>query len=252
MQFLDRLTTILVTATVTSIVWIVFGGTLIELAENRQGEESLRPAEAAPSPESGADTGATGEDQDQPEDRPQDTGTTAPPLDPPPSPGPSPSEEAGQSAMRLRIPVMNVAASELSDTFLDRRGEESVRLHEAIDIMAPEGTSVVAAAPGTIAKLHRSKAGGNAIYVRSPDRTIIHYYAHLSEYAKGLREGQRIRAGQRLGMVGSSGNASPEAPHLHFAIFETTADAEWWEPANAINPYPLLVPGGARGAVDEN
>ena len=141
---------------------------------------------------------------------------------------------------------MNIAASELTDTFSDRRADDGVRLHEAIDIMAPEGTSVLAAAPGTVAKLHRSKAGGNAIYVRSPDRRRIFYYAHLAEYAEGLSEGQRIRAGQRLGTVGSSGNASPQAPHLHFAILETTADAAWWEPANAINPYPLLIAGRAQ------
>ncbi|QIQ86236.1 M23 family metallopeptidase [Erythrobacter sp.] len=234
MKFLDRLTTILVTATLTSVLWIVFGGTVIELAENRRGDDSLRPAEAAPSPQAADTSEQAGAGDDE---------VPVPSLDPPePTAGADPSEARSDPAT-LRIPVMNVAASELSDTFADRRGENSVRLHEAIDIMAPEGTSVVAAAPGTVAKLHRSKAGGNAIYVRSPDRRRIYYYAHLAEYAEGLREGQRIRAGQRLGTVGSSGNASPQAPHLHFAILETTEDAAWWEPANAINPYPLLVAG---------
>jgi murein DD-endopeptidase MepM/ murein hydrolase activator NlpD len=233
MTFFDRLTTILVTATLTSVVWIVFGGTLMELAEGREGEESVRPAEAAPSPEPAATLAL-------PEEEPRGDATKAAPLDPPPSPSPDPSPTQN----RLRIPVMNVSADELTDTFLDRRGDASTRLHEAIDIMAPEGTSIVAAAPGTIAKLHRSGAGGNSIYVRSPDRKRIYYYAHLSDYAEGLREGQRIREGQRLGMVGSTGNADPAAPHLHFAVFETTADAEWWEPANAVNPYPLLTGGG--------
>jgi len=244
MKLLDRLTTILVTATLTSIVWIVFGGTLIELAEDRRGAESVRPAEAAPSPDSedrrqeGDLAAAKGELETASEEAPDAThGDSLPPRDTP---------DDTTLPATLRIPVMNVAASELTDTFSDQRGEWGVRLHEAIDIMAPEGTSVLAAAPGTIAKLHRSKPGGNAIYVRSPDRRTIYYYAHLAEYADGLREGQRIRAGQRLGTVGSSGNASPEAPHLHFAILETTADADWWEPANAINPYPLLVAGRER------
>ena len=71
-------------------------------------------------------------------------------------------------------------------------------------------------------------------------RETIYYYAHLDEYAEGLKEGQRVRRGQRLGTVGSSGNASEDAPHLHFAIMQTTKDAEWWEPANALNPYTLL------------
>lgn len=233
MTFLDRLTTILVTATLTSVVWIVFGGTLMELAESRQAAESVRPAQAAPSPDAAAGAVA-GDAQEAPPDPSLDT--AGPAID-------AATRQAALGPATLRIPVMNVAASELTDTFSDRRGKGSVRLHEAIDIMAPEGTSVVAAAPGTVAKLHRSKAGGNSIYVRSPDRRTIYYYAHLADYAKGLREGQRIRSGQRLGTVGSSGNAPPEAPHLHFAILETTADAAWWEPANAVNPYPLLVAG---------
>ena len=139
----------------------------------------------------------------------------------------------------LLIPVLNVRPADLSDTFTDSRGGGS-RLHEAIDIMAPRGTSVVAAAPGKIERLFRSEAGGNTIYVRSDDGETIHYYAHMDEYAEGLREGQRVRRGQRLGTVGSTGNASEERPHLHFAILQTTPDAEWWEPANAINPFTLL------------
>ena len=233
MTFFDRLTTILVTATLTSVVWIVFGGTLMELAENRQGEQSLRPAEAAPSPQAVSTDAAENDGESTP---PPSLDTAEPDEEPD-------TAEATSGPATLRIPVMNVAASELTDTFSDRRGENSVRLHEAIDIMAPQGTSVLAAAPGTVAKLHRSKAGGNSLYIRSPDRLKIYYYAHLADYAPGLREGQRIRAGQRLGTVGSTGNASPEAPHLHFAILETTPDAAWWEPANAVNPYPLLVEG---------
>jgi len=106
--------------------------------------------------------------------------------------------------------------------------------------MAPLGTTVRAAGAGKVEKLFRSKAGGNTIYVRTSDGSTIHYYAHLDEYAEGLKEGQRIRRGQRLGTVGSSGNAARDTPHLHFAILQTTADAQWWEPANAINPYSLL------------
>jgi murein DD-endopeptidase MepM/ murein hydrolase activator NlpD len=139
----------------------------------------------------------------------------------------------------LAVPVLNVRPSDLTDTFMDERAGGD-RMHEAIDIMAPEGTSVVAAAPGTIEKLFVSDAGGNTIYVRSTDKRTIYYYAHLSEYAEGLKEGQRVRRGQRIGTVGSSGNASPEAPHLHFAIMRTTPDADWWEPSNAVNPFPLL------------
>ncbi len=228
MSIIDRILTIVVTATLTSAVWIVFGGSLLENAGRSDQRERIRPADAAPSPAAIAST------QDE-----ESTDTAANPdaaeaLD---------TQTAGQVDTRagseLMIPVLNIRPADLSDTYSDSRGGGE-RLHEAIDIMAPTGTSVVSAAPGEVEKMFQSDAGGKTIYVRSPDRRTIHYYAHLDEYAEGLREGQRVRRGQRLGTVGSTGNASPDAPHLHFAILQTTPDAEWWEPANAVNPYPLL------------
>lgn len=138
----------------------------------------------------------------------------------------------------LTIPVQGVTGGSLVDSFGDERG---ARRHEAIDIMAPAGTAVIAAAPGTIEKLFASDAGGNTIYVRSGDRRTIFYYAHLQSYAPGLAEGQAVRAGQVLGAVGSSGNADPAAPHLHFEVLRTAADARWSDQASAINPYDLLV-----------
>lgn len=222
LNFVDRMLTVVVTATLTSAVWIVAGGSLIELADSESQRDTTRPAEAAPSP---APTPTAGENG---------TARPADPLDE--------AAAGAPDAIELReliIPVLNVRAQDLTDTFTDERADGR-RLHEAIDIMAPRGTTVVAATPGTIEKLFRSKAGGNTIYIRSNDGQTIYYYAHLDEYAPGLQEGQRIRRGQRLGSVGSTGNAADDTPHLHFAILRTTADAEWWEPANAVNPYPLL------------
>jgi murein DD-endopeptidase MepM/ murein hydrolase activator NlpD len=135
------------------------------------------------------------------------------------------------------VPVAGVRAADLVDSFDQARGE---RRHEAIDILAPAGTAVIAAAPGTVEKLYFSNAGGNTIYVRSGDRQTIYYYAHLSAYAPSLREGQHVARGQPLGEVGSTGNADLSAPHLHFAILRTRRAAKWWEPAVAINPFPLL------------
>jgi murein DD-endopeptidase MepM/ murein hydrolase activator NlpD len=137
----------------------------------------------------------------------------------------------------LAIPVLGVSPADLVDTFEDSRTGGP---HEAIDIMAPAGTPVIAAGPGTIEKLYLSDAGGNTIYLRSIDRRTIHYYAHLRSYEPGLREGQAVARGQRLGEVGSTGNADPSGPHLHFAIFRTQPDAQWWESAATANPYPLL------------
>ena len=238
MKLVDRILTIVITATITSAVWIVAGGSLIENATADSQREATRPAEAAPSASPTVDAQALADREmlsgDELVEAVEDAEARQAVLD-----TQNPTAPESSEARVLRIPVLNIRPSDLTDTFTDERGGGE-SLHEAIDIMAPEGTSVVAAAPGTIERLFQSDAGGNTIYVRSPHKRTIHYYAHLAGYAQGLKEGQRIRRGQRLGTVGSTGNASRDAPHLHFAILRTTPDAKWWEPANAVNPYPLL------------
>jgi murein DD-endopeptidase MepM/ murein hydrolase activator NlpD len=67
----------------------------------------------------------------------------------------------------------------------------------------------------------------------------MYYYAHLDAYAPGLREGQRIARGAPVGTVGSTGNANPAGPHLHFAVNRMTPDERWHE-GTPVNPYPLL------------
>ena len=142
----------------------------------------------------------------------------------------------------LVIPVLGVARSQLVDTFTQSRAN-GARRHDAIDIMAPRGTPVIAAAPGRVEKLFLSHDGGNTIYIRSPDGRLIYYYAHLDAYAPGLTAGQEVTAGTPLGTVGSSGNADPAGPHLHFAIAEADPTAPWYQQAPALNPYPWLVSG---------
>jgi murein DD-endopeptidase MepM/ murein hydrolase activator NlpD len=136
----------------------------------------------------------------------------------------------------LKIPVDGVDPDDLRDTFSDARG---ARAHEALDIMAPRQTPVRAVENGRIEKLFTSKPGGLTIYQFDPTRTFTYYYAHLDRYADGLHEGQNVRRGDLIGYVGSTGNASPEAPHLHFAIFRLTPERQWWK-GEPINPYPIL------------
>ncbi len=136
----------------------------------------------------------------------------------------------------LEIPVEGVDAGELRDTFSDARGSHA---HEALDIMAPRNTPVRAVDDGRIQKLFTSKPGGFTIYQFDPTETFSYYYAHLDRYADGLREGQTVRRGDVIGYVGSSGNASPDAPHLHFSIFRLTPERQWWK-GEPINPYPVL------------
>ena len=140
----------------------------------------------------------------------------------------------------LAIPVAGVKAADLVDTYKQARAG-GARVHDAIDIMAPHGRAVVAAAPGKVEKLFFSKGGGGiTAYVRSPDGRYLFYYAHLQEYAPGLKEGQLVRQGDRIGTVGSSGNANPAGPHLHFAIHRMRPGEKWYQ-GSAVNPYPLLV-----------
>jgi len=137
----------------------------------------------------------------------------------------------------LAIPVEGVDSGDLRDTFSDSRG--GGRAHEAIDIMARRGTPVRAVEDGVIQKLFTSAAGGLTIYQFEPSGTFTYYYAHLDRYAPQLREGQLVRRGDVIGYVGSTGNASPNAPHLHFAIFRLTPEQQWWK-GEPVNPYPIL------------
>lgn len=139
----------------------------------------------------------------------------------------------------LAIPVAGVKPGQLVDTYTQARAGGS-RAHDAIDIMAPTGTPVVAAAPGRVEKLFLSQGGGGiTAYVRSDDGRWTYYYAHLSAYAPGLHEGQRLMRGAPVGYVGATGNANPDGPHLHFAINRMNPGEKWWQ-GTAINPYPLL------------
>ena len=144
----------------------------------------------------------------------------------------------------LAIPVTGVKPDQLTDTYDAARGQG--RRHDAIDIMAAEGTPVVAATDGRIEKLFNSARGGITIYQRSPDQKWQYYYAHLSAYAPGLHEGQQVKRGQVIGRVGHTGDASAEGPHLHFAI-NTIADGQGWWQGSPINPYPLLAGKGVSG-----
>jgi murein DD-endopeptidase MepM/ murein hydrolase activator NlpD len=146
----------------------------------------------------------------------------------------------------LAIPVQGIKANQLTDTYTQARAG-GARVHDAIDIMAPEGTPVLAAANGQVEKLFYSNGGGGiTIYVRSPDARWTYYYAHLQGYAPGLAEGQQVRQGQLLGRVGHTGNASAEGPHLHFAINRMQPGQRWWQ-GEPINPYPLLAGKQVKG-----
>ena len=140
------------------------------------------------------------------------------------------------SSGRLRVPVQGIDVDTFKGGFEERRGD---RPHEAIDILAPRNTPVVAVESGTIAKLFDSKAGGHTIYQFDPSGRLAYYYAHLERYADGVHEGQTVSQGEVIGYVGTSGNAPPNTPHLHFAVFELDDTHRWWK-GKAIDPYLLF------------
>ena len=138
----------------------------------------------------------------------------------------------------LLLPVQGISASELRDTFGDGR-DGGQRGHEAIDILAPSGTPVLAADDGRIVKLFLSQPGGITVYQFDPSGRLAYYYAHLARYADGLAEGQTVQRGSVIGYVGATGNANPAAPHLHFAIFRLGPEKQWWK-GEPVNPFSYL------------
>jgi len=144
---------------------------------------------------------------------------------------------ASLPAGKLLVPVDGMPLTKINDTFDQPRGNE--RHHEALDIMAPKGTKVVAAADGKLVKLFTSKPGGLTVYQFDPTEKYAYYYAHLDRYADGLQEGADVKRGDLIGYVGVTGNSDPNAPHLHFAVFELTPEKLWWK-GTPVNPYPLL------------
>jgi Membrane proteins related to metalloendopeptidases len=137
----------------------------------------------------------------------------------------------------LIVPVAGVRPDQLRDTFSESRSEG--RVHDAIDIAAPLGTPVLAAADGTIIKLFQSERGGTTIYQLSTDKKFIYYYAHLDRYAEGLTESRFVKQGETIAYVGDSGNAGAGNYHLHFSVALVSDPKRYWEGVN-VNPYLLL------------
>lgn len=139
---------------------------------------------------------------------------------------------------RLRVPVDGVAPDELGDHFLDPRGDG--RTHHAIDIMAEQSTPVLAVEGGTIAHTDVDQPGGGiVVYQYDSTGEFVYYYAHLERIADGLDAGDRVRPGQVIGYVGTTGNAPSGVPHLHFAIHKSRVDSRWWR-GIPLNPFLVL------------
>jgi murein DD-endopeptidase MepM/ murein hydrolase activator NlpD len=157
------------------------------------------------------------------------------------SPVVGPADLESLKSERMIIPVAGVEARDLIDSFDDKRGSD--RHHNALDIMAKRNTPVLAAVSGVVLKLHNSVAGGLTIYTSDPTGKYVMMYGHLDSYRPGIKDGDKVKQGEIIGFVGSTGNANPLAPHLHFQVTRNDNMKEWWK-GTPINPFLVFRPAG--------
>jgi murein DD-endopeptidase MepM/ murein hydrolase activator NlpD len=144
-------------------------------------------------------------------------------------------------AKALMVPVEGVTPERVPNTYNAKR---SGGAHNALDILAPRGTPVLSADAGRILRLRTNPAGGITIYALDRQELFVYYYAHLERYRDGLTEGESLEAGDLIGYVGTTGNAPPNIPHLHFQVMRYRRDRYW--DGEPINPHVFLARSGTR------
>ena len=153
----------------------------------------------------------------------------------------TPSPVAADAAPpALMVPVDGVSPRRVPDTFNAVRGG---RTHRAIDITAPRGTAVLAVASGQVYRIRHTGPGGLAVYATDSTRRWMFYYAHLDSFREGLVEGMKLAQGDLIGFVGTTGNAPPNTPHLHFQLMHARFDTRWWD-GEALDPRAYFVKTG--------
>jgi murein DD-endopeptidase MepM/ murein hydrolase activator NlpD len=156
------------------------------------------------------------------------------------TPSPRLSDADYLKALSMMVPVAGANPDRVPNTYAAGRGN---RVHEAVDIMAPRGTAVLAAVDGEILRVTSNALGGKTIYATDRGRRFVYYYAHLDRYASLARVGTRVRTGDIIGYVGTSGNAPENAPHLHFQVMRMIDSRQWWE-GPPINPHGMFASRG--------
>ncbi|MCE2900883.1 MAG: M23 family metallopeptidase [Gemmatimonas sp.] len=146
-------------------------------------------------------------------------------------------------ARQLMIPVDGITRQALQDNFTAGRGNG--RIHAALDILAPKSTPVLAADDHVIGRLAEGPVGGIVIYAHDVAQRFVYYYAHLQRYRRGLAVGDRVAKGSVIGYVGTTGNAPPDTPHLHFQVMKRGRGRVWWD-GPPINPYSFFALDGIR------
>ena len=134
-----------------------------------------------------------------------------------------------RSGASLVFPVVD-RDSRAVQSFWGANRDGGRRQHEGVDIFAPRGTPVIAAADGYVSRVGDTRIGGKVVWLRDAERGQSLYYAHLDSQA--VRSGQRVQIGDTLGFVGNTGNARGTPPHLHFGIYRRGE--------GAVDPYPFV------------
>ncbi len=109
----------------------------------------------------------------------------------------------------------------------DRDGGK--RSHEGVDIFAAKGTPAIAAADGYVTGVKEGGIGGKTVWLRPTGKNYTLYYAHLDKQM--VAEGQFVKKGETVGLVGNTGNAKTTPPHLHFGLYTF---------GGAIDPLPFV------------
>jgi murein DD-endopeptidase MepM/ murein hydrolase activator NlpD len=129
----------------------------------------------------------------------------------------------------LTLPVKGASRTNIQSSFGAPR-DSGARTHQGVDIFAPRGTPVIAAADGLVTSVGTNGLGGNVVWVMRPMRGESLYYAHLDTQL--VKAGSYVRRGDVLGTVGNTGNARGGPTHLHFGIYAS---------GGAVDPLPYLV-----------
>ncbi len=145
---------------------------------------------------------------------------------------------------RYVFPVEGRDAAAIRSDWGDPRG--GGRRHEGVDIFAPRGTPVLAASDGVIISVRHTPIGGKVIWMRPDGEDLELYYAHLDR--QDVRPGERVRAGQRIGQVGNTGNARGTSPHLHFGVYRNGGRVAINPDAWLARTAPVLLGEAAGGA----
>lgn len=130
----------------------------------------------------------------------------------------------------LAFPVASSGDPKLI-SFWGNERDKGARRHEGVDIAAAFRTPAIAAADGIISGVNENNLGGKVVFLRDANTGNNLYYAHLDSQI--AVQGQRVKAGDTIGLVGKTGNARNTDPHLHFGIYNF---------GGAVNPLPFIDP----------